>query len=291
MRHVHRRVVLPSRYDPEADNGFLELFLDTAEFTPDDAEFESYLRFNVEAVHRGLGVAELLSRYTDLNNAFVLDIGAGSGGLTIAMAHSGASVTAIEPDETRRRWWRSRIAGHGARATLIDSVAEALPFKDGTFDIVLCDSVIEHVRDPAVTIREIARVLRRGGVVYLVSPNKTSLWNVWRDPHYRKFAVVMMPRRVGTFYIERVRRHQRGYWVGKIPTRRWLRRRFTEVGVTLRIVPLAGVDKLSDPESLGRRWLRLVATVVAALRLTSFLATIAENQRPAFEFVGRKETT
>ena len=47
---------------------------------------------------------------------------------------------------------------------------ESLPFPDGTFDVVECDAVLEHVRNAEVAIREIERVTRPGGMVHLVTP-------------------------------------------------------------------------------------------------------------------------
>ena len=47
---------------------------------------------------------------------------------------------------------------------------ESLPFPDGTFDVVECDAVLEHVRNAEVAIREIERVTRPDGMVHLVTP-------------------------------------------------------------------------------------------------------------------------
>lgn len=41
-----------------------------------------------------------------------------------------------------------------------------LPFRDGCFDLVLSQAVLEHVTDPALAVREMSRVLRPGGVLY-----------------------------------------------------------------------------------------------------------------------------
>lgn len=51
-----------------------------------------------------------------------------------------------------------------------DFVRNRLPFKEGTFDTVLCMSVLEHVRDPDWVIGEIHRVLRPGGLLLLCVP-------------------------------------------------------------------------------------------------------------------------
>lgn len=54
----------------------------------------------------------------------------------------------------------------------VDVVADAerLPFRPDVFDLVECDAVLEHVRNPAAVVREIERVLCPGGYVHFVVP-------------------------------------------------------------------------------------------------------------------------
>jgi ubiquinone/menaquinone biosynthesis C-methylase UbiE len=47
----------------------------------------------------------------------------------------------------------------------------ALPFADGSFDFVTSNMVFEHVEDPQAILREIRRVLRRGGSLVVLTPN------------------------------------------------------------------------------------------------------------------------
>jgi 2-polyprenyl-3-methyl-5-hydroxy-6-metoxy-1,4-benzoquinol methylase len=56
-------------------------------------------------------------------------------------------------------------------AELRQANLEALPFSDGEFDLVLCSQVIEHVLDASAAVRELARVLRPGGVLILSTDN------------------------------------------------------------------------------------------------------------------------
>jgi ubiquinone/menaquinone biosynthesis C-methylase UbiE len=131
----------PVSVDP--DTAFLEVFSQTSEFTPDDKKYEAYVSFNKKAVDRGRGVARRLSALMELRDCDALDIGAGSGGLAIALAEAGCNVTALEPDPVRSEWAKARIEGHAAAIHLIAAEGEELPFPSESFDLVTLDSVIE----------------------------------------------------------------------------------------------------------------------------------------------------
>lgn len=55
-------------------------------------------------------------------------------------------------------------------STDVLGVAEAMPFKDGVFDAIVCLAVLEHVKDPFKAAQEICRVLKPGGKLYCVVP-------------------------------------------------------------------------------------------------------------------------
>jgi ubiquinone/menaquinone biosynthesis C-methylase UbiE len=55
-------------------------------------------------------------------------------------------------------------------STDVLAVAESLPFEDGTFDGALALNVLEHVRDPFRCARELCRVVKPGGRVYVMLP-------------------------------------------------------------------------------------------------------------------------
>jgi len=55
-------------------------------------------------------------------------------------------------------------------STHVQSMAEKLPFRDNSFDLVFCLSVLEHLRDPFAAAREMLRVLKPGGRIFLEVP-------------------------------------------------------------------------------------------------------------------------
>jgi SAM-dependent methyltransferase len=67
-----------------------------------------------------------------------------------------------------------RLTQHLNIRTLVGGSIFDIPFADGSFDLVTCNMVMEHLCEPARAVAEIARVLVRGGVLIINTPN---LWN------------------------------------------------------------------------------------------------------------------
>ncbi len=103
----------------------------------------------------------------------VLDVGCGSGHVLEALRSPGRRLCGVEMDPGAAESLRARgIEGHS-----VDLEAEALPFHDGEFDVVLCYDVLEHVFAPGRLLGEIRRVLRPDGAALLCVPNTLNLYN------------------------------------------------------------------------------------------------------------------
>jgi SAM-dependent methyltransferase len=96
----------------------------------------------------------------------VLDLGCGIGRFTPALAETfGGPVYGVEPSERMRRQ-AMEGAGH-PRVTYLEGSAEAVPLPDESCDLVLLFLTLHHWGDQLQGMREVARVLRPGGVVLL----------------------------------------------------------------------------------------------------------------------------
>lgn len=110
-----------------------------------------------------------LTRHPLPKGELVLDAGCGVSTMPLYLASEGATVVALDNDV---RWLSlERVAAqfHGLPVVPVLGNIEGLGFPDDTFDRVYCISVLEHIdvaRQPKA-IREMARVLRPGGVLYL----------------------------------------------------------------------------------------------------------------------------
>jgi ubiquinone/menaquinone biosynthesis C-methylase UbiE len=99
----------------------------------------------------------------------VLDIGTGAGHTGLALAPRVLSVVLTDPVQTMLATARRLFTEAGIRnAEFVEAVAERLPFPDASFDIVTTRLAAHHFDDTALAIREVARVLRPGGVFILV---------------------------------------------------------------------------------------------------------------------------
>ena len=98
----------------------------------------------------------------------VLDVATGTGAVAIEIARrTEAHVVGLDQSPEMLAHARERIdrAGLGDRIELLEGRAEDLPFADGSFAALSFTYLLRYVADPAATMRELARVVRPGGVV------------------------------------------------------------------------------------------------------------------------------
>jgi 2-polyprenyl-6-hydroxyphenyl methylase/3-demethylubiquinone-9 3-methyltransferase len=112
-----------------------------------------------------------------LSEQEILEIGCGGGLICQELAQRGAIVFGIDPSkealETARTY--TEQAGVGQSVSFLQGHAEQLPYADGSFSVILCLDVLEHVQNVQATLREIARVLAPGGVFIFDTINRTWL--------------------------------------------------------------------------------------------------------------------
>lgn len=110
----------------------------------------------------------LVSRFETAPGSLVLDVAAGTGLVSRELAdRTRADVVALDASEpmlvTGVR--ANEVAGLGHRIRPVLGRAEALPFADASFDALSFTYLVRYVDDPAATLRELARVVRPGGVI------------------------------------------------------------------------------------------------------------------------------
>jgi len=141
-----------------------------------------------------------------LSQARVLNVGCSTGLIDEVLATRTARVVGIDIDQDAIALADARRS-HNTEFRLGDAMA--LDFPDGSFDVVICSQVYEHVPDPQRMMGEIHRVMADGGVCYFAATNR---WCVM-EQHYQLPFLSVIPvswahrylrmAGAGDFYYER----------------------------------------------------------------------------------------
>lgn len=109
-----------------------------------------------------------------LKNKLVVDMGCGSGASLISLSALNAKVIGIENDTYGDDLALAgiRCAIYGFSPQMINGDATSSPFKSDTFDLVLSTSVIEHIENYQDYLQEIYRILKPGGIAYILTNNR-----------------------------------------------------------------------------------------------------------------------
>ncbi|MER6776718.1 MULTISPECIES: methyltransferase domain-containing protein [unclassified Streptomyces] len=101
----------------------------------------------------------------------VLDAGCGTGrALPALRAAVGPAGTVLGADLTPQMLAAARRAGRDGQGTLLLADVARLPLRDGVLDAVFAAGLVAHLPDPEANLRELARVVRPGGLLALFHP-------------------------------------------------------------------------------------------------------------------------
>jgi ubiquinone/menaquinone biosynthesis C-methylase UbiE len=174
-----------------------------------------------------------------------LDVGAGPGLLSAALAPLVARAVALDPSEALLAH-----APEGVEAVV--GTGEAIPFGDGSFDLVTIVNSLHHVDDMAVTLAEMARVLAAGGRIvvqdYLADadPQLAERWELverLRDADHRRLP---RPGEVEELLAGHgLELEQQQQWVSSWQLDPWIEMAGTEADAAERIRELVGADRFT----------------------------------------------
>jgi len=115
---------------------------------------------------RAAATRERLATILSLNGSErALDVGTGAGAFAIALADRVAAVVGVDVVPELLELARQRAP---AGVEFVEADATALPFPDGSFDLVCCARTLHHVARPELVLAEMTRVLAPGGTMLVV---------------------------------------------------------------------------------------------------------------------------
>jgi SAM-dependent methyltransferase len=157
----------------------MEIGLTTSsEFDKAHPNYERWKRAREISLERGKFVKSVLSNFVDCKNLKILDIGSGEGGTAKIFAENNF-VVSIEKNPGRL----IKQINSGLKL-LILSNAVNLPLKEKTFDVIILQDCIEHLKIKMDFFKQLHQLLDNNGIIYLSTPNKYSIFNIISDPHW-----------------------------------------------------------------------------------------------------------
>ncbi|MFN2433174.1 MAG: class I SAM-dependent methyltransferase [Gemmatimonadota bacterium] len=137
-------------------------------------------------------VYDLLRTWMPASGRRVVDVGCGTG-VTLRDLPPGTLGIGLDPSVEALQLSRSR-----GLLRLLRGAAEELPIGSATADAVLALDIIEHVDDDVQALREVARVLKPGGIAILTVPAFPALWSAHDEAlhHKRRYTRKLLEARV-----------------------------------------------------------------------------------------------
>jgi len=139
-------------------------------------------------------VRDLLETFQPIKpDARVIEVGSGAHGLIFCFGSRqgiGVDPLAVSYGNLFPRWQRG--------AQTVAAVGESLPFADGSFDVVLCDNVVDHAESPKRIVSELARILVPGGLLYFTVNVHHRVYAVAAGVH-ASWRAVGVPFEIGPF--------------------------------------------------------------------------------------------
>ncbi|MEO0268457.1 MAG: class I SAM-dependent methyltransferase [candidate division WOR-3 bacterium] len=161
-------------------------------------EKEKYLKSKSDLKIDYTFFVNFLDSEFSLKNKKILDLGCGFGHISFLLEEKKAKVFSldIEKDFVYVVNLKKKLAESNIKPLIGNGFA--LPFKNKSFDIVICTHTLEHIRDSFNFLKEVNRVLKIGGILYLSIPNYFFPF----EPHFKVPLIPFLPKNLSKFLIK-----------------------------------------------------------------------------------------
>lgn len=154
-----------------------------------DDDNSAFLRLRMKTFWNFDYFERIIIPFLDLpQSGLILDVGCGNGGLSLLLADLRPDLQILgidfEPKPLEDAY--AYAARNGLKnLTFEQGDAHNLKYDDGTFDGVLCQTVLTHVRDAQAVVKEMTRVLKSGGVFFAAEYTNSAMAN-YDNVHFDK---------------------------------------------------------------------------------------------------------
>ncbi len=180
--------------------------------------------------------AELATKHV-VNGAAVLDIATGPGYVCIELAKMGQfEVTGIDLSEDLVEIARANARQAGAVVDFVQGSASALPFPDGSFDLVFCSWAMKNFMEPTRVLGEMFRVLKPGGSALIVDLDHEATGQQWKQYASTRQLGGMIAFAMGmAFRIQRSGAYSKAQFEGLIKNSPFQEHDIQNVGINLHV--------------------------------------------------------
>ena len=160
-----------------------------------DPTNKMWAEFTLSSVQRGWQAVERMGGAKAFRGRRVLDVGCAYGGFLVAAGHAGAAeLVGVDIDQKLLDLADLLVSDHRAAADLLiaDVTDQEMPQRLGRFDVVFCNDVLEHVLELNGSARNLARLLKPGGRLFLEIPNGLAIQYIESDGHYKLPGITLL---------------------------------------------------------------------------------------------------
>jgi 2-polyprenyl-3-methyl-5-hydroxy-6-metoxy-1,4-benzoquinol methylase len=141
--------------------------------------YDRWKRAREISIERGKFVWSVISKARECQNLKILDLGSGEGGTSKVLSEN-SDVTSFDINKVRLLRQKNSFSNFN----ILCGSSSSLPFKNNSFDLIILQDVLEHVNNREKLLNSIYNLLNDNGMIYLSTPNKFSLINIFADPHW-----------------------------------------------------------------------------------------------------------